>query len=226
MSLSKAGAVMTSMPHLAEAGMSSEMYDSTIDDIHIIAQVMSLAQIVCKQVNGVVDWLCLEVQHITRNRAQLFIQKKQGIKSTPTMRNTAMIIPIQFGHTVYGSLHIAADARQCDQPAISLVVSQLLAQSCSWLLYTLEQSTFLQSQCQNLEYHMYEPLTRREREVLELMFRGCNQDEIAEQLCIAPATVNKHRQHIYERLGVHNERDALLAAYHIGILSILDNLMA
>jgi DNA-binding NarL/FixJ family response regulator len=71
---------------------------------------------------------------------------------------------------------------------------------------------------------MYEPLTKREKEVLELMFRGRNQEEIADQLCIAPATVNKHRQHIYERLGVHNERDALLAAYHIGILSLLDNL--
>jgi DNA-binding CsgD family transcriptional regulator len=152
------------------------------------------------------------------------VQKKQEIKSVPQIRQAAMMIPVQFGHTVYGSLHIASHPQQSDQPAISLVVSQLLAQSCSWLLYTLEQSTFLQSQCQHLEYYMYEPLTKREKEVLELMFRGRNQEEIADQLCIAPATVNKHRQHIYERLGVHNERDALLAAYHIGILSLLDNL--
>ncbi|GLV53949.1 hypothetical protein KDH_08000 [Dictyobacter sp. S3.2.2.5] len=137
----------------------------------------------------------------------------------------AMSLPVQFGRNVYGSLHIAVDPFNTEQPALPLVIAQLLAQSCSWLLYTLEQSTFLHSQCPHIDYQVYEPLTKRESEVLKLMFRGYDQEQIAEQLCIAPATVNKHRQHIYERLGVHNERDALLAAYYIGILSLFDDLM-
>jgi ATP/maltotriose-dependent transcriptional regulator MalT len=223
--ITKTEAVLPQISHLAEAGMHSDIYDTTIDDIHIVVQIMALGQIICKQVNGAVSRLCQEVRHATRNRAQLLIQKEQEIKHASTKSHVAMVLPVQFGHTIYGSLNIGMDPRYSDQPAIALVVAQLLAQSCGWLLYTLEQSTFLQSQCQYVEYQMHEPLTKREREVIELMFRGRNQDEIAAQLCIAPATVNKHRQHIYEHLGVHNERDAVLAAYHIGILSLLDDLI-
>ena len=62
--------------------------------------------------------------------------------------------------------------------------------------------------------------TRREREVLDLMCRGNNQDAIAEKLCVSPATVGKHRQHIYEQLGVHCERDAILVAYQAGLFPV------
>ena len=110
-----------------------------------------------------------------------------------------------------------------EQLAIPLPVAQLLAQTCSWILYAIEQSTFLQGQCHQLEYQVNGPLTKREREVLTLMCRGYNQETIAELLCIAPATVGKHRQHIYEQLGVHSERDALLAAYLTGLFSIIED---
>jgi DNA-binding NarL/FixJ family response regulator len=66
-------------------------------------------------------------------------------------------------------------------------------------------------------------LTKREREVLALMCRGYNQEAIADLLCISPATVGKHRQHIYEQLGVHCERDALLVAYQTGLFSLIDD---
>lgn len=55
-----------------------------------------------------------------------------------------------------------------------------------------------------------------------LMCLGHDQKSIADKLYISPATVGKHRQHIYEQLGVHNEHDALLAAYHLGFFSILE----
>ncbi|WP_151759289.1 response regulator transcription factor [Dictyobacter vulcani] len=177
---------------------------------------------------GAVSRLCQEVRYVTKNRAQLSLrkEKERETRLPGDFHQVAMTLPVQFGQTVYGALHIAVDPFNTDQPALPLVVAQLLAQSCSWMLYTLEQSTFLHSQCQHIDYQVYEPLTKRETEVLKLMFRGLGQEEIAEKLCIAPATVNKHRQHIYERLGVHNERDALLAAYHIGILSLFDDLMS
>ncbi|MBA2678504.1 MAG: response regulator transcription factor, partial [Ktedonobacteraceae bacterium] len=68
----------------------------------------------------------------------------------------------------------------------------------------------------------YGTLTKREREVLMLMCLGHDQKTIADRLCISPTTVGKHRQHIYEQLNVHNEHDALLAAYHLGFFSILE----
>ncbi len=216
----------TTFSPFGETVVPLETFNSSFDDIHTVIHILSLGQILCRQVKGSVTRLCQEVRHITRNRAQLFLQKDRNARRFPNAQQAAVTLPVQFGSTVYGSLSISADPQNSGQPAISLVVAQLLAQTCSWLLYMLEQSSFLQSQCRHLEYHTCEPLTHREHEVLELMFRGCVQEEIAEQLCIAPATVSKHRQHIYERLGVHNERDALLAAYHIGILSLLEDIIA
>ena len=55
-----------------------------------------------------------------------------------------------------------------------------------------------------------------------LLCRGYNRREIADILCIALATVGKHLQHIYEQLGVHSEHDAILAAYQIGLFSLVN----
>jgi DNA-binding CsgD family transcriptional regulator len=56
------------------------------------------------------------------------------------------------------------------------------------------------------------------------MCRGDDQTAIARALSIAPATVRKHRQHIYEQLGVHNQHDAFLMAYQMGLFSPLEEM--
>ena len=124
---------------------------------------------------------------------------------------------------MYGTLCITADPHHKESPSISLPVVHLLTLVCGWLLYTIEQSSFLQGQCQQLDYQINGPLTKREREVLTLMCRGCNQEMIASLLRISPATVGKHRQHIYEQLGVHSEHDALLVAYQTGLFSLIED---
>ena len=53
-----------------------------------------------------------------------------------------------------------------------------------------------------------EKLTSREREVLELVALGTENDEIAFKLGIATATVAKHLEHVYEKLGVRNRTAA------------------
>jgi DNA-binding NarL/FixJ family response regulator len=98
----------------------------------------------------------------------------------------------------------------------------MIAQICSWLLYTLEQSIFLHNQSHDLDTKIPSPLTKREQEVLSLMCKGYSKEAISSTLSITVATVGKHRQHIYEQLGVHNERDALLVAYRNGLFSIVD----
>jgi DNA-binding NarL/FixJ family response regulator len=47
-------------------------------------------------------------------------------------------------------------------------------------------------------------LTRREREVIELLTRGVRNREIAQQLSISERTVKAHLTHIYLKLGVSN----------------------
>jgi DNA-binding CsgD family transcriptional regulator len=51
-------------------------------------------------------------------------------------------------------------------------------------------------------------LTKREREVLFWLARGKSNSEIAAILGIAPATVGKHLEHIYPKLGVENRTAA------------------
>lgn len=49
-----------------------------------------------------------------------------------------------------------------------------------------------------------EALTRREREVFELLIRGYSNDEIATQLFIARRTVETHRHRIMNKLSAHS----------------------
>lgn len=53
-----------------------------------------------------------------------------------------------------------------------------------------------------------EHLTRRERDVLDRVARGQTNAEIAIELAIATATVAKHLEHIYEKLGVRSRTAA------------------
>jgi DNA-binding NarL/FixJ family response regulator len=60
-------------------------------------------------------------------------------------------------------------------------------------------------------------LTRREREVLRLLSKGVGQAAIAQDLVITPKTVSTHIQRILAKLGVHNQAQAVAAAYRLGL---------
>jgi DNA-binding NarL/FixJ family response regulator len=64
-----------------------------------------------------------------------------------------------------------------------------------------------------------ERLTRREREVFELLIRGRSNDEVATQLYIATRTVETHRQRIVRKLSAHSViQMQRIAARHGGLL--------
>lgn len=61
-------------------------------------------------------------------------------------------------------------------------------------------------------------LTRREREVFELLIRGHTNDEIAAQLFISRRTVETHRQRIIRKLSAHSIPEMQrIAARHGGL---------
>jgi LuxR family maltose regulon positive regulatory protein len=63
-----------------------------------------------------------------------------------------------------------------------------------------------------------EPLTEREREILELIAAGLRNPEIAAKLFISPQTVGKHAGNIYGKLGVHSRTEAAQRARELGLL--------
>jgi DNA-binding NarL/FixJ family response regulator len=54
-----------------------------------------------------------------------------------------------------------------------------------------------------------EALSRREKEILEMLAKGLLYKEIADQLFISPETVKKHVYHVYEKLHVSNRIEAV-----------------
>ena len=54
-----------------------------------------------------------------------------------------------------------------------------------------------------------ELLTRREREVVELVRDGLSNAEVARALVIEPGTVRKHLEHVYAKLGVRSRTAAV-----------------
>lgn len=64
----------------------------------------------------------------------------------------------------------------------------------------------------------YERLTDREREVFRLLVEGRTNAQVAETLGISPKTVDNHRTHLMEKLGVHNATELVRFAARRGLL--------
>jgi DNA-binding NarL/FixJ family response regulator len=60
---------------------------------------------------------------------------------------------------------------------------------------------------------IFEKLTRREREVLQLLADGLRQEEIAQRLFITRKTVGAHVVNVLRKLGVKSQAQAVAMAY-------------
>ena len=65
----------------------------------------------------------------------------------------------------------------------------------------------------------WETLTQREREILKLIAEGYKNKEIAEDLCISPKTVEKHRANLMEKLDLHSIQALTAFAIEKGLVS-------
>jgi two-component system, NarL family, response regulator NreC len=65
---------------------------------------------------------------------------------------------------------------------------------------------------------VYERLTTRERQVLHLAAEGLSNPAVGERLGISPRTVQTHRSHVMEKLGLRTRRDLIVYAVSHGLL--------
>ncbi|MBL8161701.1 MAG: hypothetical protein JNJ61_06905, partial [Anaerolineae bacterium] len=68
------------------------------------------------------------------------------------------------------------------------------------------------------DHALYEPLTNRELEILQLLAQGLSNREIADKLVLALTTVKWYVRQIFEKLDVTRRREALAVAQRLGLL--------
>jgi DNA-binding NarL/FixJ family response regulator len=64
-----------------------------------------------------------------------------------------------------------------------------------------------------------DPLTDREREILQLVAEGQTNREIADLLTLSIKTVQAHRANIMEKIGAHDRTDLVKYAIRAGMIS-------
>ena len=69
---------------------------------------------------------------------------------------------------------------------------------------------------------IYETLTAREREILQMTAEGRTSQEIGDKLIISSRTVEVHRRNLMNKLGIHNQADLIRFAIKRGILPMDD----
>jgi FixJ family two-component response regulator len=75
--------------------------------------------------------------------------------------------------------------------------------------YTRRQAENSATNIASLHFPGREPLTRREREVLEQFTAGKSNKEAGRQLGISPRTIEDHRANIMKKLGARNAADLI-----------------
>ena len=66
----------------------------------------------------------------------------------------------------------------------------------------------------------YESLTDREKQVLKLVAEGRCNKEVADVLGISVKTAMSHREHVMEKLGVHNRTELVRFAIKKGVIRV------
>lgn len=64
----------------------------------------------------------------------------------------------------------------------------------------------------------YDTLTEREKQVLKLVAEGASSKDVAQVLGISVKTAMTHREHLMEKLGLHNRTDLIRFAVRRGVI--------
>jgi len=65
---------------------------------------------------------------------------------------------------------------------------------------------------------LFEPLSDREIEVLQLIAEELTNPEISARLCVSLNTVKTHTRNIYAKLGVHTRTQAVARGRALGLI--------
>lgn len=72
----------------------------------------------------------------------------------------------------------------------------------------------------NPSAELFEPLSDRELEVLQLIAEGLTNQEVGEKLFLSLNTVKAHTRNIYGKLGVNNRTQAVAKVRGLGLITL------
>ena len=198
---------------------SSDAFDS----VTISNYLLSVSENLCGRRQDVLQRLSQEVAFVTHQKVSLLFHTSNGRQQWP--KTYGLNVPVRFGNVLYGML-VVYTQDEMTHSALSPSLAQMIASLCGSILYTCELSWFVQESSQKNTLHDYSAVTRvtftrRQWDVLQLICQGYTKEQIIQRLSIAPSTLQKHRQAIYNHLHVNNEHEVPLVAYQIGLYSPL-----
>jgi DNA-binding CsgD family transcriptional regulator len=209
-----------SRSYLAQTPNVNETVDPVRIDFDAITDLLSnSSQQLCRQFEDSVEYLRKYLPSVSQGKIQFYPHKATHPVLSPSS-STSLGIPIIYLDRVYGTLRISLEPGQMTSNEFSAI--HCLAERCAWILYTCEITALIQSQYQHLNANTGKDLTQKEKIVLSYLCNGKTKDEVAEILSISARTIEKHKQHIYEKLGVHNEHQVVFVAYKHNLFSPFD----
>ena len=126
---------------------------------------------------------------------------------------------------VFQSLRAGVDGYLIKQTAPNELVKAIQAahQGDSYMSPTISKKViaeYIRQAEKGLEPSSLERLTRREREVLQLVAEGHSMGQIAGLLSISDKTARVHRSHLMSKLDLHNTAELTLYAVRHGVISL------
>lgn len=168
--------------------------------------------------------LCREVASCTQGRVTLLLTKPNDPGALQiSMDAEKQTLPVQFGCKPYGILIFTLFRQEPALQEEELAGMRSIARTCAELLRHFELSSLVFNASPLPDQLTIASLTRRQLQVFRLICQEYALAEIARQLHITLATVQKHRQQAYDKLGVGNDLDARCLAFRAGLFSPLAN---
>lgn len=115
-----------------------------------------------------------------------------------TLQSAGTSLEAVFPITVLGVIAIFAAANVAFDSTVLLQALELIP---------TERRKRFQGKCHAVAQQY--GLSEREEQVMTLFAKGRNLEYIKDELCLSKSTVSTHRQHIYQKLGVHSQQEML-----------------
>jgi DNA-binding NarL/FixJ family response regulator len=176
-------------------------------DLKVVAELSSARAALLLPAEQEIDLFIVGLELPDRDGVALIAELTQA-----GQRCLALSMHADADHTARA---LAAGARgyavKCDPPATVLEAIRAIASGRTWI------SASLAAHQGGQERGGLSALSRREREIFELVVRGRSGPEIARTLFISPKTVESHRYKINRKLGVRSVAQLIRFAALAGI---------